>query len=130
MRALQVTTYDIRHEAMLTGTHLVHIKLKGTHIQNSPLSFQVHPDRAEPVQCKLVGPKDPLHANETHTAVVTTFDRYGNACDGGGLMVTAAGATRNAQKTPVCMQRPPCARSAPRAPRSRDRALCVRVCCR
>ena len=40
VRALQVTTYDIRHEAMLTGTHLVHIKLKGTHIQNSPLSFE------------------------------------------------------------------------------------------
>ncbi|KOO26218.1 gelation factor [Chrysochromulina tobinii] len=82
------TTYDIRYDAHLAGTHQMYIKLDGQHIIGSPLSFYVQPDRPEPTLCKLHPPPDPLYPDLPHVFTLVTFDRFHNKCVTGGLILT------------------------------------------
>jgi len=83
-----LTTYDIRYDAHLAGTHQMYIKLDGQHIIGSPLSFYVQPDRPEPTLCKLHPPPDPLYPDLPHVFTLVTFDRFHNKCVTGGLILT------------------------------------------
>jgi len=82
------TTYDIRYDAHMAGTHQMYIKLDGQHIIGSPLSFYVQPDRPEPTLCKLHPPPDPLYPDLPHVFTLVTFDRFHNKCVTGGLILT------------------------------------------
>ena len=83
-----LTTYDIRYDAHMAGTHQMYIKLDGQHIIGSPLSFYVQPDRPEPTLCKLHPPPDPLYPDLPHVFTLVTFDRFHNKCVTGGLILT------------------------------------------
>lgn len=83
-----LTTYDIRYDAHMAGTHQMYFKLDGQHVIGSPLSFYVQPDRPEPTLCKLHPPPDPLYPDLPHVFTLVTFDRFHNKCVTGGLVLT------------------------------------------
>lgn len=84
------TTYDIRHDATVSGVHKVHVCIHGTHIKGSPMSFTVHPNTPDPPGCKITPLEGgQLHANEQgRYLVLKTYDRFGNEVAMGGLSVT------------------------------------------
>lgn len=90
-----VTTYELRHDPTTAGSYAVHVSIAGKPIKGSPVLLEVHPDRPEPPLCKLAPPTGgPLYAGKdlaerVHITVLKTYDRFGNACSVGGLVVTA-----------------------------------------
>ena len=84
------TTYDIRHDTQVAGEHRVHVSIHGTPIKGSPMSFRVHPDKADPPNCKLSAPSGGnIHAHEQgRFLVLKTYDRFNNEVDVGGLVPT------------------------------------------
>jgi hypothetical protein len=85
-----VTTYDARFECIVRGQHEAHITLFGEHIKGSPVDFEVLAARAEPGNCKLVMPKEPiLFCNIPAVVTLQTYDKYGNPGHKGGLSTAA-----------------------------------------
>ena len=85
-------TYDVRTETTLSGPHRVHFLLFGADIVGSPVKFIVSPDRAEPANSFLkLSEQEKLYTEDPY-AVTKTFDRFGNTCDRGGLMLNASAA--------------------------------------
>ena len=84
-----LTTFDIRHDAIRSGTHEMHIKLGGKHIQGSPAVFIVVPAVPDVKSAKLHAPKNgPLYADTPCVIMLATFDRFGNACPSGEAVST------------------------------------------
>ena len=87
------TKCELRTEATMRGEHLVHLLLHGVPISGSPISFDVVPSNPETAHSMLIAPdEDPImtHANLEDPIVVKliTYDRFGNECNRGGLLVT------------------------------------------
>lgn len=91
-KAGRAATYDLRHETELSGQHEVHVLLNHEPIKGSPATWLVEPDRPVPTTSKLVSPNDSenLVADFERPSIVLlrTFDRFGNACNTGGLRVS------------------------------------------
>lgn len=88
--------YDVKQEVTLSGSHNFQLFLDGVPIKGSPIYFDVHPAAPEPSMCKIVNPTDIQnltageHTYERPTIVpIKTFDKYGNACITGGLLISA-----------------------------------------
>lgn len=80
------TTYDVRHDTSIAGLHQVHISLFDTPIVGSPVSFNVVPDKPDPLMCKLVAPsEDILIVDREYACMIKCFDRFGNKSLSGGL---------------------------------------------
>lgn len=81
-----LTTYEIRHDTSLAGTHNVHVYLFDAPVSGSPVTFEVLPDKPEPIKCKLFGPpEETLLTNQEYKCVIQTFDKFENKCIRGGL---------------------------------------------
>ena len=93
MKHEDVTLYDMKHEVTLSGSHHVDVTLSGVPIKGSPVTFDVLPAAPDPHMCRLVPPAriDSLVADydKPTTSVIKTFDKYGNACLSGGLLIGA-----------------------------------------
>ena len=84
-----VQTYDIRYDCTANGNHVIFITIDGDMIKGAPLRFYVNPDKPDPPRCVVTPPSGgPILVNQTRQAVLKTYDRFGNACDVGGLNVT------------------------------------------
>lgn len=85
------TMYEVRLEAITSGTYEFAVELGGVPIVNSPIQFAVEPSAPVPQHSKLVPPEnaEALRADlEAPSAVMLhTYDRYGNRCIVGGLRV-------------------------------------------
>ena len=94
-KATKSATFDIRHETEKSGQHEVHVMLDDAPIKNSPALYTVQPDKAVPSTSRLVPPADTdnlpisLTGEFEKPSVITlaTHDRFGNACNVGGLRV-------------------------------------------
>ena len=83
-----VTSYDIRHDTIKAGEHLVNILLNGLPIKGSPVPFSVEPDKPDPPTCKLFGPDSKvLYLNQPYSCLLKTCDKFGNDCTVGGLQL-------------------------------------------
>ena len=85
------TMYEVRLEAITSGTYEFAVELGGVPIVNSPIQFAVEPSAPVPQHSKLVPPEnaEALRADLEAPSVVMlhTYDRYGNRCIVGGLRV-------------------------------------------
>lgn len=87
------TIYELRHEVTLRGEHEVHVLLSSNPIKGSPILLDVQPAPPEPHVCKLLQPPSTENLVADYdaptTLLITTFDKFGNACKHGGLTIGA-----------------------------------------
>jgi len=83
------TTYEVRHDTVVSGLYELRVYLDNTPICNSPITFEVEPSVAVPQQSSLEPPEneDSLVADfdVPAVAILHTKDRFGNRCNKGGL---------------------------------------------
>jgi len=73
--------------SLAAGCHLLHLRLGGISLGQSPYHVHVTPAPAHPAACSLVVAAEVLRAARPGVPLslrVATRDRYGNACDGSG----------------------------------------------
>ena len=82
-----MTTYDARYDTSVAGAHSVSITLFGNPIVGSPVTFNVLPDKADPVNSKfLMPPESPLFlVDHEYACKILCYDKFGNKCISGGL---------------------------------------------
>ena len=85
------TQFEVKYEAIQSGQHELQISLNGEQIRGSPIAFAVLPSAATPQQSELVAPDQAdnllVDLETPSTAILRTFDKFGNACVTGGLRV-------------------------------------------
>ena len=88
-----VGNYELGVEPTKAGVHAVHIKLYGSEITGSPVSFAVSPANPNPQKCFLTRaypPESEMLFEKVPCGIrVTTVDKYGNRLDRGGVRVDA-----------------------------------------
>ena len=86
------TTYEVRHDTIVSGTYGLHVFLEQVEINNSPIAFEVEPSAPVTQQSILIPPDnaEALVADPDNPSVVMlhTLDRFGNRCTTGGLRVS------------------------------------------
>ena len=84
--------YEVKCDTHDAGEHNIHVKLNGEPITGSPVSFEVHPAAPDPEHSRLIPPEDHDHLvpdyDSPSTVMLKTYDKFGNACNHGGLVPT------------------------------------------
>lgn len=86
------TYYEVRHDAVLSGRHEVHVRLHGQPVTGSPCILDVSPAAPVPSMSRLIPPEDAdsliADFEEPTTLWLETRDKFNNLCNTGGLRVS------------------------------------------
>jgi len=81
--------YEVSREVTMKGSHRMHFLLNGIDIMNSPVEFEVQPDKALGSKSRLYPPNEPPIINQKCELLLEAIDKFGNKLDRGGSRVDA-----------------------------------------